>query len=524
MLPLPKAYLPDNNTIFFCLILSKTLKNNRLHIFGIVNSRKIIIIHSPKVNKMLQLRKSYKFKGIIKRNFCFFPEINPKKKILDLSMYPMILRPLFQIIHSSHYNEAIQDAWNKLLYYELATLRSLVQKKTKKIPQKPLDCYNLPFQLTEEQQKCWYEIKKDLTGPYSTRRLLYGEVGSGKTALIFLAAQHSYFNNRRVVILVPNVLLVHQLYNRFKEWNDTLEIETITAKTKQSKIQAKIIIGTHALFFRDLLEINLLIIDEQQKFGVLQRQKLLKASTDLLMITATPIPRTLSMLEEEYLQVSYMTKRRGIIYTKIYDDKRRNELLEKMYIYGQKHLVLWVINNVEMATNFHNKIQQYIDSILIYGNCKNKTELLNIINKKNNGIVVSTTVMEVGVDCSFEAVVIENADCLGYSQLHQIRGRVARKEGSIGYCILLGKNKQKLRAIKKASTGFAISKLDLKKRGGGNFLFLEQSGDNFSFAKHIDGIKITNRAITQEDIKRSNEIVLTEDIKRFFSQFTTLQY
>jgi RecG-like helicase len=526
-LKLPKSY-PEPGILFNFRIRKVIRKNGKMFLIGTYGEKKLVVVHSLKLFALLRYKKNIEFTGQIKDGFCFFPKIGPiSPPKIDLDGVPEMLREYFFKIFRGNRNpqEAIR-AWDQLLHYEIAVMQQLVKfSQFPKLPQKPLELNNLPFELSEEQKVAWKAIKNDLTSSQTTNRLVYGEVGSGKSLLIFLAAEHSFFNHRRVVILAPNCLLAEQLFQKIQKWNPKIKLLMLTGGVATEIPSGPIVlVGTHALFFRDIGKIDLLIIDEQQKFGVNQRQKLRSQACDLLMTTATPIPRTLGMILQGNISVSYLRKTWGKRETVVLSYNSYDKLLKRIIECAGKKLILWVVNRVQKAKDFAKKMEKFAGVILVHGKMENKREIFSKINEMRVGLVVATTVVEVGIDCGFDLVVIEDAQDFGLSQLHQIRGRVARKKGSIGYCVLLGDNLEKLQKIKEAEDGFKISRLDFENRGGSNLLSSKQHGMNCYFAKKLVNRTLENRPVTLEDIMAAKKLSLFPKIIDFFTEFTSCNY
>jgi RecG-like helicase len=526
-LKLPRSY-PEPGVVFNFRISKIIRKDNKLFLVGTTGEKKLVVVHSLKLFPLFRNKRRIEFTGQIKDGFCFFPKIGtvtPKK--IDLDDVPELLRGYFLKIFSGNRNLAeAMKAWDKLLHYEIAVMQQLVRfSKFQKLPQKALNLENLPFELSEEQKLAWQDIKNDLTSSETTNRLIYGEVGSGKSLLIFLAAEHSFFNHRRVVILAPNCLLAEQLFQKICRWNPSIKTLALFGGSDEKIPSGPIvIIGTHTLFFRDIGKIDLLIIDEQQKFGVNQRQKLRSQACDLLMTTATPIPRTFGMMLQGNISVSYLRKTWGKKETVILSHDSYDKLLKRIIECSKNKLILWVVNRVQKAEDFAKKMEKLVEAVLVHGKTENKREIFSKINKMTAGLVIATTVVEVGIDCGFDLVVIEDAQDFGLAQLHQIRGRVARTKGSMGYCVLLGNNREKLEKIKEASDGFKISQLDFENRGGSNLLSSKQHGMNCYFAKKLVNRTLESRPVTIQDVMEAKKLQLFPEIIDFFTEFNSCYY
>ena len=403
------------------------------------------------------------------------------------------------------------------------------------------------FELTFDQLKVIDEINKDLKSDQKMFRLLQGDVGSGKTIVALTAILSVIKSKFQVAFMVPTEILAKQHYNLAKKlFSKNIKIEILTSKT-ENKIKKRIIndlknhsidllIGTHSLF-QDKIEykrLGLIIIDEQHKFGVKQRKKLSDKggkNCDILVMSATPIPRTMIMTIFGDMDVSIIKskpKNRKEITTLSKLDKKINEIL----LFSKKQIkngnqIFWVcplieeskkvdhqssINRYEyLKKNFSNKVG------ILHGNLDKdkKDKILDDFLNKRIDILVSTTVIEVGIDFpNANVIIIENANKFGLSQLHQLRGRVGRGDKE-AYCILMFKSnlsenaKKRINILKSSNDGFKISEEDMKLRGYGDLLGFKQSGlqsfriadpihneDLFFLAeKEVKRIELTNESI-----------------------------
>ena len=378
----------------------------------------------------------------------------------------------------------------------------------------------LEFDLTEAQKKVIQEIKNDLEKNYPMQRLLQGDVGSGKTVVATIAALQVIENGSQVAFMAPTEILAEQHYRKLTGWLTPLDIKVAWLTGSQSKKdreislnmtisgEAQIAVGTHALFQDHVIfkKLGLSIIDEQHRFGVEQRLALRKKGAlnkmiepHQLMMSATPIPRTLSMSFFADLDVSVideLPKGREAIVTKLFSEDRRNEILKRVHeVCHAGAQVYWVCPLIEESevlqlqtaeATFLNMKSHFKDLKvgLVHGRMKS-SEKQRVMSEFVNGniqLLVATTVIEVGVDVpNATLMVIENAERMGLSQLHQLRGRVGR--GSLkSTCILLFHKKlselarQRLKVIFENTDGFIIAQEDLNIRGPGEFLGVRQSG------------------------------------------------
>ena len=379
----------------------------------------------------------------------------------------------------------------------------------------------LPFKLTAAQNRALAEIRGDLAQPYPMQRLLQGDVGSGKTVVAALAALQCVENNRQVAVMAPTEVLAEQDYRKFREWLGGLGIGvawlsgSLTTRAKREVLarvasgESAVVVGTHALIqddvrFRDL---GLAIIDEQQRFGVHQRLTLRMKGTRAnkgaqphqLMMSATPIPRTLEMTYFADLDVSVideMPAGRGPVATRLVREARRAEVIGRVrdacLAGGQAYWVCPLVEESEAlqlktALETYDKVRQTFPELkvgLVHGRLKGeeKARVMGAFKSGAVQLLVATTVIEVGVDAPDATVmVIENAERLGLAQIHQLRGRVGRG-ASESTCILLYREplsdeaRERLRIIREQRDGFEIARYDLKLRGPGELLGARQSG------------------------------------------------
>ena len=432
-------------------------------------------------------------------------------------------------INSNDYRRLVFDEiFSNLLYLSKSRKIVKVKKIIKVFDKKKVTdivLKNFSYKLTNGQLKILGEIEKDIKSNRRMFRLLQGDVGSGKTILSFIAASDVISSNHQVAFMAPTEILANQHYQLakklFKGTNVTLNI--LTGKTnykEKNKILSMLenkdinfIFGTHSLFQNKIKfsNLGLIIIDEQHKFGVNQRLKLAKKggkNCDLLLMSATPIPRTMMLSFFGDMDISRLKekpKNRHEILTLVKPERKIDEIwpLLKNEI-SMDRQIFWICPLIdESKTLNYSSVKKKFDQInkifpsqvgLIHGNL-NKEEKNIILNKflnKKIKILVSTTVIEVGIDFpDANTIVIEDSNKFGLSQLHQLRGRVGRgKNKSI--CILLYKNnlsanaKERLKILRSTNDGFEIAEKDMSLRGYGDILGFQQSGiKNFKFADPI---------------------------------------
>jgi len=373
----------------------------------------------------------------------------------------------------------------------------------------------VPFQLTKSQEKVLDEIKSDLSDLTPMSRLLQGDVGSGKTIIAIASLLIELEKDHQGALMVPTEVLASQHYkNLIKFLNPLLvSVELLTGNTPQKKrkeilINLKngmidILVGTHALFEDKVVfnSLGMVVIDEQHRFGVTQRNRLLNKgdNTNLLSMTATPIPRTLALSLYGDLDISQITELppgRVPITTKIISEEELNKLFKRVENEidngKQTYVILPLIEDSEkMNLSSAKKVFKYL-SEKIFLKCKvgllhgklNSEEKNNVINsflKNEINILVSTTVIEVGIDVpNASTMIIYNSERFGLSQLHQLRGRVGRgSHKSFCYLVTSDKNgleNKRLNVLEKSNDGFYIAEKDLELRGPGQLLGYKQSG------------------------------------------------
>lgn len=379
--------------------------------------------------------------------------------------------------------------------------------------------HQLPFALTQSQQRVLSEIMTDLSQNKSMLRLVQGDVGSGKTVVAVLALLQAVANGYQAAMMAPTELLAEQHYQNLLQWMAPLNIHVVCLASKMNtnkhelilkNIQsgiAQIIVGTHALFQEKVQfsKLGLIIIDEQHRFGVHQRLALREKGVcesgvpHQLIMTATPIPRTLAMTIYADLDISIIDELppgRTSIKTVVISNQRRSEIIEHVRNAAkEKRQVYWVCTLIEesealqcqAAEVSHDQLQKELPEFcigLVHGRMKaeEKEKIMAAFKQGEIHILVATTVIEVGVDVpNASLMVIENAERLGLAQLHQLRGRVGR--GSVAsYCVLLYQlplslqAKARLDIMRKSTDGFIIAKRDMEIRGPGEVLGTRQTG------------------------------------------------
>lgn len=488
-------------------------------------------------------------------------------------------------LHFPETRELLDKAMERFKFEELFYIECLVASKKSRVKhsQKGISfkvhgkevkdfLSSLPFELTEAQLRVLHDIRTDMEAPKPMNRLLQGDVGSGKTIVAIISMIIAAQNGFQSALLVPTEILADQHFKKISQLLEKTGIQTsllIGGQKKSarkeilSKIESgesKIIVGTHALFEEEVVfdKLGLVIIDEQHRFGVLQRGKIIRkgVTPDVLIMTATPIPRTLTMTIYGDLDVSVidqMPKNRIPVKTFL----RSEEKLPKVYEFikekikegYQSILVYPLVQESEKMdlkaaeTHYNELLSTHLEGYklgLIHGkmNWRDKEETMNRFAAKEYDILVATTVVEVGIDIpDANIIVINDAYRFGLSQLHQLRGRVGRSDKQ-AYCLLITKNDFmadkfmtpinleylsqeqidnhkahiRLNAMVNYTSGFDLSEIDLKLRGPGDIFGIKQSGiPELKFADIVNDSELLIKArdaafkIIEEDIHLKSE-------------------
>ena len=457
-------------------------------------------------------------------------------KILKKFKYEKWNESIVKLHNPKNIGDFQSNHYRRLAFDEILAsllISSEIRKKIKKIKKKGKNFnseglnkikHKLDFNLTNDQKKTLEEINGDLKSKNKMFRLLQGDVGSGKTIVSLISALNVVTSGYQVAMMAPTEILAKQHYHLAKQlFPDHIKIEIISGKTenKKKKIiyenikknKIKVIFGTHTLFQKKINFSNLgyIIIDEQHKFGVKQRKNLSDKggnNCDVLLMSATPIPRTLIMSVYGDMDISIIrekpkNRKKVITYSKI--DTKMNDVIKfvKKEI-NEGNQIFWVCPLIEDSKKIDHesavKKYEYLKNVfpnsvdILHSNIDKikKEEILNNFLNKKFSILVSTTIIEVGIDFpNANVIVIENANKFGLSQLHQLRGRVGRgtKQAS---CILMFKSnlsenaRKRINILKNSNDGFVISEEDMKLRGFGDLLGFKQSGlKNYKLADPV---------------------------------------
>ncbi len=453
----------------------------------------------------------------------FVPEhIRTRRQLMDMP----------SAVRSMHFPSAmgsVEPARQRLAYNELFLFSLALAEKKKNhekeasdyiIPERPelkALVQQLPFTLTEGQERAVRDITADLGSGFVMNRLLQGDVGSGKTIVAFLALFQTAFCGFQAALMAPTEILAEQHYTKLRQMLETYQLPfravlvtgALTEKEKKAadqrihKHETDIIIGTHALFQEKLVydQLALVVTDEQHRFGVQQRQQLSEKGgrPHTLVMSATPIPRTLAMLLYADMKVSTIRSLpadRLPIKNAVVDEHYRRQAYKFIYDEIRKGRQAYVICpmvepeealSLENVTDYTVKLReifpQEVRIGMLHGKMKPKEKdaVMEAFLRRELDLLVSTTVVEVGVDVPNATVMmVENAERFGLAQLHQLRGRVGRSEHQ-SYCVFVDtqrseKSKQRLEILSSSNDGFYIAEQDLRLRGPGDIFGVQQSG------------------------------------------------
>ncbi len=498
-----------------------------------------------------------------------------KDSILTLH-YPSSEIPIELLQSRSHpawqrvkFDELLAQQLSMRLHYRQRRSRTAPQLHQKRSAQSLHNRFmqQLDFDLTIAQKKVVSEISRDLASKHPMQRLLQGDVGSGKTIVAAIAALQAIENAYQAAIMAPTEILAEQHYRKLSSWFEPLGIQVAWLSGSQKKKDRQLIqaaiesgeamlsVGTHALFQEQVCfhRLGLTVIDEQHRFGVQQRLALrmkgMRQQSDCvphqLMMSATPIPRTLSMSYFADLDVSIIDELppgRSPVMTKLLADSRREDVIARIQQACQRgKQVYWVCPLIEesealqlqtaMSTyEYLNRTFSDFNVGLVHGRlpAQEKAAVMAEFKQGDIQLLVATTVIEVGVDVpNASLMVIENAERMGLSQLHQLRGRVGRGADA-SVCILLFQSplsvvaRERLKIIFKHTDGFEIARQDLRLRGPGEFLGARQSGiPMLRFADlELDGALLTAAQSAADEMLDNYPELVQPHIQRWLGNKT----
>jgi ATP-dependent DNA helicase RecG len=440
------------------------------------------------------------------------------------------LEDALQVIHLPPIDQPdlVETARKRLAFDELLAYYLVMKRRQEDVSSMPARALppvrqlgkellnELGFRLTRAQRKTTTDVLNDLTKTRATMRLIQGDVGSGKTVVAAFAAIRAAENGTQTAIMAPTEILAEQHYETFSSWLSPLGIRVglltgrLAAAERRSRLNAiaegddLVIIGTHAIFQRDVVfqDLGLTIVDEQHRFGVHQRMSLRNKGRlpHQLVMTATPIPRTLSMTlyaDMELSVIDEMPPGRAPIITSIHANERRDGVVEGIgHEIAAGHQAFWICaaieesedSEIKAAETVYRELKEKLPHVtvgLIHGRMKafEKSATMSQFKSGEIGLLVSTTVVEVGVDVpNATQMVIDDPDRLGLAQLHQLRGRIGRGNFP-SHCTLLYEApltelaKSRLNVMRETNDGFLIAEKDLELRGPGDIMGTRQTGE-----------------------------------------------
>ena len=500
-------------------IKTNTLTASDIKLTPIIKDKIEPIYHTTQGLKQVNIHKI--ISNLLEKNI-YVPSLIPEEYIKEYSLLDKLTA--IKEIHNPTSTNNLKQAEICLKYEELFEytlkinyLKYLKDKTTssyiKTFDTSKLDnlIASLPFKLTDSQVNAVEDIKKDFNSPKHMNRLILGDVGSGKTIISFLALYMNYLSGYQGVLMAPTEILIKQHYENIKKILTDLNIEILTGSTTKKdrdkiienlkKGQIDILLSTHSVLNDDVVfkNIGLVVTDEQHRFGVNQRKNLQNKgeNVDVLYMSATPIPRTLALTifkDMDITEIKTKPLNRKPKITKLYKTSEIKEVLYEMLDEIKKghqiYVVSPLIENEEETTKLAsvNYLYEKINVALngkvpigvLHGKLKNeeKENIMNDFKSNKTKILISTTIIEIGVDVSNATmIVIFNAERFGLATLHQLRGRIGRNDIE-SKCILISDyDTPRLKILEESEDGFYISEKDFELRGAGDLFGVKQSGD-----------------------------------------------
>lgn len=453
-------------------------------------------------------------KNILDQGLVDIYETLPNKLIHDEGLISR--EQLIHKIHQPNSDSDIKEAYYRLKYeeallfqYKMMSQKLLLEKDSKPIKHYQLDrvksfIETIPYELTQDQKDAVNDIFRDFKKPYPTKRLIQGDVGSGKTIVVAIGIMGAKTSGYQSALMAPTEILAEQHYQYFKSMFKDLNVALLTGSTKNKPFlkaqilrgEVDLVIGTHALVTDDVVfhDLGFVVIDEQHRFGVETRESLNnKGIADIVYLTATPIPRTLAIVLFGDMDVSIIKEKpmgRKEIQTRYFQKSQEQAVFEHVKKeLDQGHQAFFIAPSIdatdrgETVIGLYQRVQATFSSydvFMLHGkmSTQEKNDVIDQFYHSKGAILVSTTVVEVGIDMpSATMMVIFDGEYFGLSQLHQLRGRVGRSDlQSHCYVISDESDIERLSFFSKTNDGFLLSEYDLSKRGPGEFLGVRQSG------------------------------------------------
>ena len=481
-------------------------------------------------------------------------------------------REAFETLHFPKTQEQVLQARKRLVFEEFLAFCLNVKSRKDESLQLPVEkpllrtaaterlLQQLPYKLTNAQLKAWEQIENDMCGEFAMNRMIQGDVGSGKTILAILALLMNAGNGRQGAFMAPTEVLAKQHYDSIMELVEKYHLDmkpillvgSMTAKEKRKAYESiemglvNVIIGTHALIQEKVNynNLSLVITDEQHRFGVRQRQILQNKgdNTHILVMSATPIPRTLAIILFGDLHLSVLDEMpvgrlpiKNCVVNTSYREKAYQFMLKEIQKGHQIYCICPMVEEGEMdhlenVVNYTQKLQEHFGTKIrvayLHGKMKPalKNQIMEEFAEGNIDILVSTTVIEVGINVvNATVMMVENAERFGLAQLHQLRGRVGRgKEQS--YCIFVNGNQnqktsERLELLNKSNDGFFLANEDMRLRGPGDIFGIRQSGD---FVFRIGDI-YSDSDILLQTASLADEILSSDSTKDLFPLLETFK-
>ena len=513
------------------------------------------------------------FKTVIQNTFDYYGAYL-RESLPEPILKKYHLLPIKELVEKAHFPKTLEDIKevNRRTKYEEFFLFELLikayQKMNRATDKEPINYQidqvrdfikTIPFELTDDQKKAVNDVFRDMKNNYPANRLIQGDVGSGKTivaSIAFYAVKTAFHQG---AFMAPTEILANQHYHNLCEIyrNVDMKIELLTSSIKGKKRsnilerlakgEIDVLVGTHALISDNIIfkDLRLVITDEQHRFGVNQRALLRKKghNPDVVYLTATPIPRTLAISafgDMDISSIKAMPSGRKKIVTKVIN--KENEKLvfdfikKEISLNHQAYIIAPLVENSEVmdlenVNDLFDRVSSYFDGdcILVHGKMKpvDKDNAMEAFKRHEKSILVSTTVIEVGVDVKDATVIaIFDAHRFGLSQIHQLRGRVGRNSLQ-SYCFLLSDkvNNERLQILEKVSDGFLLSEEDLKLRGPGDFFGNKQSGmPTFIYGDIVKDYNILSAAMDDADLIINSEFYKKEDYRILYEYLKSFEF